>query len=372
MPPLPESIHISRRWSTVRACQSTRAAGSPGARQRSPPATQRLGACARRYDRATAELDPPLAIVDLGAFDRERRRPDPPGRGPPDPGGHQVAALPLPDRARPGPPGYQGVMCYSLPEALWLHAAGTSDDLLVAYPTVDRRGAAGAGRRRAGPAAHHDHGRLDRRTWTWWTGPWATAIRRSGSAWTSTFPGARWPGRPAVHIGTRRSPLLTPRAGGGLRPRDHRRPGFRLVGVMGYEGQIAGLGDAPPGHPVRARLIRQIQARSARGAGRAPDRGGPPDPGPDQPGVRERRRHRQPGVDRGGRVGDRADRGLRTGRPDPVRRLPPVHPRTRAAVRAARGAPARPGHRHLVLRRLRGLRAPAPRTGCRGRTCRRA
>ena len=36
-------------------------------------------------------------------------------------------------------PGYQGVMCYSLPEALWLHATGTSDDLLVAYPTVDRK-----------------------------------------------------------------------------------------------------------------------------------------------------------------------------------------------------------------------------------------
>ena len=36
-------------------------------------------------------------------------------------------------------PGYQGVMCYSLPEALWLHAVRTSDDLLVAYPTVDTR-----------------------------------------------------------------------------------------------------------------------------------------------------------------------------------------------------------------------------------------
>jgi D-serine deaminase-like pyridoxal phosphate-dependent protein len=31
---------------------------------------------------------------------------------------------------------------------------------------------------------------------------------------------------------------------------------------MGYEGQIAGLPDAPPGHPVRGRLIRGIQARS--------------------------------------------------------------------------------------------------------------
>ena len=41
------------------------------------------------------------------------------------------------------------------------------------------------------------------------------------------------------------------------------RPGFVLVGVMGYEGQIAGLGDAPPGHPVRAAVVRMIQARSA-------------------------------------------------------------------------------------------------------------
>jgi D-serine deaminase-like pyridoxal phosphate-dependent protein len=41
-----------------------------------------------------------------------------------------------------------------------------------------------------------------------------------------------------------------------------RRAAFRLAGVMGYEGQIAGLGDAPPGHPVRAQLIRLIQSRS--------------------------------------------------------------------------------------------------------------
>jgi D-serine deaminase-like pyridoxal phosphate-dependent protein len=38
--------------------------------------------------------------------------------------------------------------------------------------------------------------------------------------------------------------------------------------VMGYEGQIAGLGDAPPGHPVRGQLIRVMQARSAAELGR--------------------------------------------------------------------------------------------------------
>jgi D-serine deaminase-like pyridoxal phosphate-dependent protein len=68
--------------------------------------------------------------------------------------------------------------------------------------------------------------------------------------------------RPAVHIGTFRSPLHTPEQAADFARTITRRPGFRLVAVMGYEGQIAGLGDAPPGHPVRARLIRLIQARS--------------------------------------------------------------------------------------------------------------
>ena len=56
---------------------------------------------------------------------------------------------------------------------------------------------------------------------------------------------------------------LHPAAGRGRRPGHRPAAGFHLVGVMGYEGQIAGLGDAPPGHPVRARLIRGIQDRSA-------------------------------------------------------------------------------------------------------------
>ena len=33
--------------------------------------------------------------------------------------------------------------------------------------------------------------------------------------------------------------------------------------MLGYEGQIAGLGDAPPGRPLRARIVQAMQARSA-------------------------------------------------------------------------------------------------------------
>jgi D-serine deaminase-like pyridoxal phosphate-dependent protein len=41
------------------------------------------------------------------------------------------------------------------------------------------------------------------------------------------------------------------------------RPGFRLVGLMGYEGQIAGLGDDPAGRPLLGAVLRWVQRYSA-------------------------------------------------------------------------------------------------------------
>jgi D-serine deaminase-like pyridoxal phosphate-dependent protein len=41
------------------------------------------------------------------------------------------------------------------------------------------------------------------------------------------------------------------------------RPGLRLVGLMAYEAQIAGVGDNPPGRPVYARAVRFMQRMSA-------------------------------------------------------------------------------------------------------------
>ena len=35
-------------------------------------------------------------------------------------------------------PGFRGVLAFTLAEALWLHRQGLSDDIVVAYPTVDR------------------------------------------------------------------------------------------------------------------------------------------------------------------------------------------------------------------------------------------
>src|SRR5512146_573073 len=201
------------------------------------------------YNQATAGVDPPLAVIDLDAFDANaddlvRRA----GGVPIRVASKSLRCRFLIERAL-ARPGFRGVMCYSLAEALWLHATGTSDDLLVAYPSVDR----GALRALAADSQARQHVTImtdslahldvvDRAL-----GDSHPEIRVCLDLDVSWRPLAR---RPAVHIGTRRSPLHTPEQAVAFARAVDRRAGFRLAGVMGYEGQIAGLGDAPPGHPV--------------------------------------------------------------------------------------------------------------------------
>jgi len=73
---------------------------------------------------------------------------------------------------------------------------------------------------------------------------------------------ASWRPVRGVHLGVRRSPVHSPADAGALAATIAERKGFRLVGLMSYEAQIAGLGDAPPGRPVRGALIRAMQSGS--------------------------------------------------------------------------------------------------------------
>ncbi|MDU0304903.1 amino acid deaminase/aldolase, partial [Streptomyces sp. PAL114] len=43
-----------------------------------------------------------------------------------------------------------------------------------------------------------------------------------------------------------------------------RRPGFEVVGIMAYEGHVAGVGDAVAGRPLRSRAVRLMQAAARR------------------------------------------------------------------------------------------------------------
>jgi D-serine deaminase-like pyridoxal phosphate-dependent protein len=72
---------------------------------------------------------------------------------------------------------------------------------------------------------------------------------------------ASWLG-PIGHIGVFRSPVHTPADARALAEAVVARPGFTLVGLMGYEAQIAGLVNNPAGQALRGIAVRQIQKRS--------------------------------------------------------------------------------------------------------------
>ena len=91
-----------------------------------------------RYDRAVAGRSAPLAILDVDAY--RANAADLLVRA----GGRPIRLATKSLRVRSvieevaALPGYAGLLGYSLPEALWLARSGSSDDIVVAYPTVDR------------------------------------------------------------------------------------------------------------------------------------------------------------------------------------------------------------------------------------------
>ncbi len=222
------------------------------------PYTSDLG----RYNEATRDLDPPLAIIDLDAFDHNaadlvRRAAGRPIRV----ASKLLRCRYLVERVL-ALPGYAGVLAYSLPEAMWLCAAGTATDLVVAYPTVDRAAlralAADETARRTITIMVDSVEHLDLIDTI--LGPGHPTIRVCLELDVSWRPLTR---RGPVHIGTRRSPLHTPAQASAFAKAVLGRTGFQLAGVMGYEGQIAGLGDNPPGRPLWGATVRWIQRQSA-------------------------------------------------------------------------------------------------------------
>ena len=213
-----------------------------------------------RYDRATAHLDAPLALVDLDAFDANaadlvRRAAGKPLRV----ASKSVRCRALLERVLEHP-GFTGVMSFTLAESLWLARSGVSD-VLLAYPSVDRAGyaelAADPKLAAAVTVMIDDPAQLAMIDLARDGG--AEEIRVCLELDTSLqLLGGR------VRVGALRSPLHSPARLAELARSVARRPGFRLVGLMAYEGHIAGVGDDVPGRPLRSRAVRLMQ-RVARG-----------------------------------------------------------------------------------------------------------
>ncbi|MEW2351624.1 amino acid deaminase/aldolase [Streptomyces sp. NPDC006684] len=213
-----------------------------------------------RYDRATAHLEAPLALVDLDAFDANaddlvRRAQGKPIRL----ASKSVRCRALLERvlARPG---FAGIMSFTLAESLWLAREGF-EDVLLAYPSTDRPAyaelAADPKLAAAVTVMVDDPAQLRL----------IDAAREGGTEeirvcleldTSLRLLGGR------VRVGARRSPLHSPAQVADMARAVARAPGFRLVGIMAYEGHVAGVGDKLAGRPLRSRAVRLMQAAARR------------------------------------------------------------------------------------------------------------
>jgi D-serine deaminase-like pyridoxal phosphate-dependent protein len=220
-----------------------------------------------RLERATAALDAPFALIDLDALranadDLERRAAGLPIR---------LASKSLRCRALQQRvlerAGFQGTLAFTLPEALWLASHGV-DDIIVAYPTADARALRELAER-SPAAAERITVMVDSVEQLDWIdrvlAGAGSGAGGGGELRVCIDVDAGWRalgGR--VRIGVKRSPTHTPADAAELVRAIVSRARMRLVGVMMYEAQIAGLGDRPPGQALRAVAIRAMQALSAR------------------------------------------------------------------------------------------------------------
>lgn len=133
---------------------------------------------------------------------------------------------------------FQGLMCFTAEEAVFLHQQGFRD-LLVAYPTLQ-------------------HGPL-------------TALAGKGSTMVDCLPHVQAAARAGqaagtpldvlieldvsyrrgpVHLGARRSPIRTPDQAVRLADTIRDTDGVQLIGIMAYEAHVAGVPDASPFAPA--------------------------------------------------------------------------------------------------------------------------
>lgn len=215
-----------------------------------------------RYEELFADRGSPFAFVDLDAMWSNSRQMLERANGVPiRVASKSLRCAPLVRRVLESDGRYNGQLTFTLAESLWLAEQGF-DNLLLAYPCVDLEALAALS---AYTSEHPDSApaivvdssaHLDLIDKVHGGGaPVRVAIDVDCAYWTA---GDR------VKLGPKRSPVHTPQDAVSLAREIERRTGSTLVGMMFYEGQIAGLGDNAPGlvNQAKNRAIREIQKRS--------------------------------------------------------------------------------------------------------------
>jgi D-serine deaminase-like pyridoxal phosphate-dependent protein len=213
---------------------------------------------AEHYDEIFGELEAPFAFIDLDAIRANATQMLAAAAGKPIRiASKSVRSRELLQRLLALNPGFGGLLNLTLPEALWLHGHGFRD-LVVAYPSVERD----ALRRLAELAAQR---------------PDTAPVIMIDSPEQLDFIPSRggqvpvaidldvgyWPLGGRLKFGPKRSPIRTPATAAQLAAEIARRPHVRLVGVMAYEGQIAGVADRVPRRALENAAIRAMKHFSA-------------------------------------------------------------------------------------------------------------
>ncbi len=215
-----------------------------------------------RYERIFAEVEAPFAFVDLDAMwanaDSMLERA---GGKPIRVATKSLRCRALTEEVLRYDQGFAGLMTYTLAETLWLAELGF-EDLLLAYPTTD---SAALGELALRSVAHPEGApvvmvdcaeHLDAIESVLGAGaaPVRVCIDLDAGWWAL---GGR------IKVGPKRSPVHTVEQAVALAREIERRPQIELDALMAYEGQIAGVGDRPPGRRLRGATIRFMQRRSA-------------------------------------------------------------------------------------------------------------
>ncbi|MCA9773047.1 MAG: alanine racemase [Myxococcales bacterium] len=205
----------------------------------------------------------PCAFVNLDAFDRNVRRivGDVATAGKRfRPASKSIRSVDLLRRVFDvGGPSVRGVMTYTTEEAAFLHERGF-DDLLIAYPSVqpsDLETLAKLTLDGANAALMVDDARqID---------AMSAVGRRAGTTLRACLEldvAYRPVESGALHLGVLRSPIRDPEAALTLVRHAERAGGVRVVGIMAYEAQVAGLPDANPFTRAMNPLKRLVRRRS--------------------------------------------------------------------------------------------------------------
>lgn len=213
----------------------------------------------QRYRRALGNRRLPAAFVDLDAFDANAAALTVRANGQPVRiASKSLRCTALLRRALSSNARLNGLMCFTAAEAAWLSRQGF-DDLLVAYPSVDKPGieavcsciAAGARIVLTVDSTNH-----------------LEMLERLAAAAGVTLPvsieidmSLRLPG---LNFGVWRSPLRDAQSVVELARTVENYPHLRLAGVMGYEAQLAGVPDSGHGQRMQKVLIRRLKRLSQR------------------------------------------------------------------------------------------------------------